>query len=337
MPVTIVVGGQYGSEGKGKVAHYFSQQRGVKVAVRVGGSNSGHTVYDEKGNRYVFRMLPTAAITKDVFCIMPSGSYLDLDILFSEMTLCGLNPQRLKIDPNAVVVSGEQKKLENGSGLRESIGSTLSGTGVAVADRASRNGRVRLAKDEPQLQRFLLPTKEFMRSFISAGDHIIIEGTQGYGLSVLHSVHYPFATSRDTSAAGALSETGLSPLDVQNVVLVIRAYPIRVAGNSGPLRDETDWATVTKESGSAVDLIEYTSVTQRVRRVADFDPVIVKQAISANNPNIIVLNHLDYIDSQTAGRSADDFIKAKKYLENTQKAIGRTIDFYGTCPITLRS
>lgn len=337
MPVTIVVGGQYGSEGKGKVAHYFSQQRSVKAAVRVGGSNSGHTVYDESGKRYVFRMLPTAAITKDVFCVMPSGSYLDLDILFSEMTLCGLNPQRLKIDPNAVVVSGEQKRIENESGLRESIGSTLSGTGVAVADRTSRNGRVRLAKDEPQLQRFLVPTKEFMRSFISAGDHVIIEGTQGYGLSVLHSVHYPFATSRDTSAAGALSESGLSPLDVQNVVLVIRAYPIRVAGNSGPLPNETDWAAVTKESGSGVDLTEYTSVTQRIRRVAKFDSEIVKQAISANNPNIIVLNHLDYIDSQVARQSVDRFIKVKNYLDDTQKSIDRAINYYGTCPITLRS
>ena len=79
MPVTVVVGGQFGSEGKGKVAHFFAQQQHASVAVRVGGSNSGHTVLDSSGTPIIFQQLPTAAILPKIQCVISAGSYI-LDV-----------------------------------------------------------------------------------------------------------------------------------------------------------------------------------------------------------------------------------------------------------------
>lgn len=69
MPVTVIVGGQFGSEGKGKVAHFFAQEKKAAVAIRVGGPNSGHTVIDSSGSPIVFRQLPTAALLPHVTCV----------------------------------------------------------------------------------------------------------------------------------------------------------------------------------------------------------------------------------------------------------------------------
>jgi adenylosuccinate synthase len=85
MPVTVVVGGQFGGEGKGKVAHFLAKEMGAKVAVRVGGSNSGHTVIDPFGNAIILRQLPTAAILPNIICMLGAGSYINVSILFDEM------------------------------------------------------------------------------------------------------------------------------------------------------------------------------------------------------------------------------------------------------------
>src|SRR5206468_1357773 len=102
------------------------------------------------------------------------------------------------------------------------------------------------------------------------------------------SPDYPFVTSRDTSAAGATAEAGLSPLDVDQVALVLRSFPIRVAGRSGPLPNEITWEKLTRESGHRGTLAEFTSVTGRLRRVARFDAEIVRRAIAVNAPTLVV-------------------------------------------------
>lgn len=329
MPISIIVGGQFGSEGKGKVAYQFVKEKNARVAVRVGGPNSGHTIYDRNGIARIFKMLPTASILENVDCVLTSGSYIDLDILSSEIRSSGIAPHRLKIDPNAVVITEKIKEKEKMSGRRHAIGSTNSGTGAAVMTRISRNSQIHFAKDEPELRDFITPTKDYLRNALNKGDDVIIEGTQGYGLSVLHSEHYPYTTSRDTTAAGFLSEVGLSPLDVQNIIMVIRAFPIRVAGNSGPLLNEIDWNTVTNESGSKNELIEYTSVTKCIRRVARFDSQIVRKAIIANNPNIIVLNHLDYLDSSIQSKLSH---RANEFLKKVEYSIERKVNYIGLNP-----
>lgn len=173
-----------------------------------------------------------------------------------------------------------------------------------------------------------------LRERLSNNDRIISEGTQGYGLSLLHSPFYPYITSRDTTAAGFLSEAGLSPLDVDDIVLTIRAFPIRVAGNSGPLKNETNWNNITLEGKHSSPIEERTSVTQHVRRVAKFDPEIVLLSIQSNTPTRIVLNHLDYICSNVQP-TRNEFIK--EFILYIESSINRSIDLIGFGPSDVRN
>jgi adenylosuccinate synthase len=329
MPVSIVVGGQFGSEGKGKVTHYFAQKFHAAAVVRVGGSNSGHTVVDKNGVEYVFRTLPIVAIDHSILSVLPSGSYMNLDLLKAELKSLLVAEKNLKIDEYAVIIDQEMVEAEQQSELREQIGSTQSGTGEAVIRRLSRIGKIRFAKDCDELKPYLADTKELMRNLLNNHEHIVIEGTQGFGLSPINSKYYPYCTSRDTTAAGFLSETGLSPLDVENVIMVIRAYPIRVAGNSGELPNEMTWDNVTHSAGADCNLIEYTSVTNRIRRVGAFDADIVKRAIQVNKPNIVVLNHADYIDysCHNSDRLSDS---VQDFIDDVDEKIGQKVNFVGT-------
>lgn len=331
MGVSIVVGGQFGSEGKGKVARWFAKEYQASSVVRVGGINSGHTVIDEEGRPAIFRTLPTAAIDRQANCVLPAGAYLDVGLLFQEIQLAGIDPAKVKIHPNAVVITEHEIQVEQSLRLSSRIGSTASGTGAAVSMRALRDQRLVLAKDIDELKPFICDVNEFLHNEISCGREVLIEGTQGFGLSNLHSPYYPNTTSRDTTAAGFLAETGLSPFDVTHIIMVLRSYPIRVAGNSGPLPNETSWEDVTISAKQSTPIREYTSVTNQLRRVGKFDPDIVMRAIAANRPDQIVLNHLDYIpgDAYHFGSERTAFI------ESVQKMIGQKIDYAGIDPCSV--
>src|SRR5437879_5729014 len=101
MPVTVVVGGQYGSEGKGKVSLALAQAKGAAAAIRVGGTNSGHTAVVD-GRVSVLRQLPTAALLPDVLCVLPAGSFIDSAVILAEVKRTELPTRRLVIDPLAM-------------------------------------------------------------------------------------------------------------------------------------------------------------------------------------------------------------------------------------------
>lgn len=331
MPVSIVVGGQFGSEGKGKVACYLAKQRRAHAVVRVGGPNSGHTVVDGAGRRRIFRQLPTAAVLDDPVCVLAAGSYIDIDVLRAEISQTQLTAARLKIDPKAVIITSDCKDEERGANLRERLGSTATGTGAAVARRIARTSDVRFAKDEAAFREFLTDTSEYLSECVDRGERVIAEGSQGFGLSVIHTPFFPYATSRDTTAAGVLSEIGLSPFVVDEVALVLRAFPIRVPGNSGPLPKETTWERVTEQAGSSVSLSEFTSVTRSLRRVASFDFDVVRRAIRANGPTSIFLNHVDYIDAECRSRQGLT-ARAERAVREIEDGLQRGVDYVGLGP-----
>lgn len=186
------------------------------------------------------------------------------------------------------------------------------------------------AEEVMELQPFLENTTAVARSLLDARKRVVVEGTQGFGLSLLQGGYWPKATSRDTTAAGFLAEAGLSPFDVDDVTMVIRCHPIRVAGDSGPLPNETTWDQIAHEAGLPLDYREYTTVTGKVRRVARFDPGLVCHAIATNNPNRIVLNHLDYVDPMV--RDVGLSTKARQFVEKIEFDLKRKIDWLGTGP-----
>lgn len=109
MPLIVVAGGQFGSEGKGKIACHLAQKQGAAWAARCGGSNSGHTVIDDKGRERVFRHLSTAAVLPNVKLAIGAGSYLDTGALLREIATVGIAPSRLRIDPMATIITRQMK------------------------------------------------------------------------------------------------------------------------------------------------------------------------------------------------------------------------------------
>lgn len=326
MPLTIVSGGQFGSEGKGKVVAHLASAYPSSSVVRVGGPNSGHTWVDPNGAAHPLRQLPVTAATQPGSALsIAAGSYVDLEVLLGEIELYGVSPERLRIDSNATIILPTHKQAELDADLQGRFGGTGSGVGAAVAGRALRSPDTVLAREVPELFPYVGSVTKRLREHLNAGLHVFIEGTQGFGLSNLHSRHFPYVTSRDTTAAGALSEVGLSPFDVDEIVLVCRATPIRVAGNSGPLPLETTWQDVATNSG-APGIEELTTVTRKIRRVGYFDPQIVREAIRANRPTRLVLNHVDHLAdlSQQAGVAI-----AREQVQRIESQLDRSIDLIG--------
>lgn len=337
MPVSIVVGGQFGSEGKGKVSLELvrmATERRIAV-VRVGGPNSGHTAYDRSGRKFALRQLPAGAVDRNVDVVFPAGSFIDVDVLQNEIELLDYPRDRIFISPYANIITLEQKAWEREAGLVSGIGSTGSGVGAAVMAAVAREAsnfplhRHDAMHCEP-LEHYIRDTTLLMREWLGADARIIIEGTQGFGLSLYDGGYWPKATSRCTTAASALAESGLSPIDVDNVVLVIRTFPIRVAGNSGPLPGETTWEEIAGFLETDADLREYTTVTKNLRRVGSFDAELVRLSIANNNPTIVVLNHLDYIG--VSDRSSLDREPATEFVSGVEQAIGHRVDFVGFSP-----
>jgi adenylosuccinate synthase len=310
MPASVVVGGQFGSEGKGKVALEIARRASEPVtAVRVGGSNSGHAR-----------------------TVLPAGSYIDVDLLLQEAEVLGLGPDRLVIDQRAKVITDRHRGWENNAGLTGSIGSTASGTGAAViANVARRSPAFAVASpragEVPELREFIGRADAVLAERLGRRERVIVEGTQGFGLS-LNFGEWPFVTSRDTTAAAFAAEAAVPVTEIDDVTLVLRCHPIRVGGQSGPLPGETDWRTIAQACGADRDISERTTVTNRLRRVASFDPAIVREAVAANGPTRIALNHLDYVDWAVRDGSLTE--RAIEFVSNLEWAIGRRIDWLGT-------
>jgi len=334
MPVSIVVGGQFGSEGKGKVTLELvraAEEKNVAV-VRVGGPNSGHTGYDRSKKRFALRQLPAGCIDKNVDVVFPAGSYIDVDVLLDEIGQLDYPHDRIYISKYANVITQSHKDWERNSNLGYSIGSTGSGVGAAVMASVARNAEnFSLLRHDAEhcepLAKFVCDTSHLMRVWMAANYRIIVEGSQGFGLSLLEGGYWPKATARGTTAASALADAGLSPRDVDNVTLVLRSFPIRVAGDSGTLPHETSWEEIAEAAGLNRNIQEFTTVTKKLRRVGSFDAELVLRALEVNNPDKVVMNHLDYVGG------LDDLMDSKSklssFIANVELQIGRTIDYYG--------
>ena len=300
MSLWVVVGGQYGGEGKGKISAFITQKQEVDICIRCGGPNSGHSFVAADGTTKLLRQLPTGYVRPETRLLIPAGGLIDLDVLKGELDYFGLW-SRVGIDRNAMIIEDRDRSRELELKLRERLSSTLCGVGSAVARRTLRGVDVRLAsqaaKDVSWLEGLITNVSDEANSAVDSGKGVLVEGTQGFGLSLYHSESYPKATSRDTTAAAFLSEVGLSPRSVTQIVVVFRTFPIRVAGEqAGPMKDEITWDILQKESGYPYPIEEMTTVTKKTRRVARFDYDLAVAAAQVNRPTMVAVNGLDYLD-----------------------------------------
>lgn len=334
--VDVIIGGQYGSEGKGNISAYLANE--YDILIRVGGPNAGHTVRSSSGI-YTYHQLPSGCRDTNAEILLGPGMTIEPEALLREINDCNVSAERLFIDPQAMII--EQEDISNENELVGTIGSTGQGGGAAAARRIlNRNrGHIRLAKDVPELKAYVGESEPYRGSTYArlemaykAQKSILLEGTQGSGLSLFHG-KYPYVTSRDTNVAGCLAEAGISPSRVRKIIMVVRYTPIRVAnsdkGNSsGPLKHEVDFETIALNAAldaSEVGANEKTSTTKRERRVGWFDWELFRKSSSLNAPTDIVLTFSDYINKQNEKarrfeQLTDDTIKFVDELERVAQA-----------------
>jgi adenylosuccinate synthase len=134
MPISVVVGGQFGSEGKGKVALHTARDKNAAIVVRVGGTNSGHTALDDADVAWSLRQLPVSLLA-GATAVLPAGAIIDPVIFLGEVNRLGLSPERVIVSPFATLILPQDREAERSSGLITGIGSTGSGTGAALVRR----------------------------------------------------------------------------------------------------------------------------------------------------------------------------------------------------------
>lgn len=343
--LTVLVGGQYGSEGKGAIAAYVAND--YQVHIRVGSPNAGHTIY-WRGEKHVMQSIPCGWINPEAKIVIGRGALLNMKQFMKELVhIMQYYPdflKRLYIDAEAGILD-EKFHIEEGGTqgeMHKRIGSTGEGVGPARIARLKRDKnefhQFKDVADEYGLLGCMKENTPFMiAEWQNNGLNILIEGTQGSGLSLLHS-HYPYCTSIDTNAAGIISEVGIAPSRVTDVLMVCRTYPIRVAGNSGYMKNEITWEELNKRMGVEITP-EKTTVTKKIRRIAEWDSELFEQSCLLNAPTEIALTFADYIDP-TLYKCLDEKIvlnsdALRLFINNNMPSMIDKLKYISTGPDTI--
>jgi len=254
-------------------------------------------------------------------------------------------PLSLIIDPLAAVINVAHMSQEGPIKFR--IGSTGEGVGAATAEKVMREPGITVRAHLPAFERWvrypwgsrisILNTVPIINGGLRVGDKIMLEGTQGYGLSLHTGGYYPFCTSRECTPQALIAETGTNIHHLRHSldsIMVLRTYPIRVGGNSGPLPNEITWDTLSDRTGGYVSTPEITTVTKKVRRIAEFDDELVERAIDQCGPTAIALNFVDYVwpEISKCNHPGEFPEKVNLWLLATQDRLGVPIKYVSWGP-----
>jgi adenylosuccinate synthase len=287
---------------------------------------------DIDGTSVALRQVPAGVKNPNAMLLLSAGCAIDERVLLGEVQRLGLARERIVIDPRAVLIEEEDREAEEEA--TERIASTGSGTGSALIRRMARKPSVRLAYHSEELQSVVRieSVAPLLHTHLDQGGEVIVEGTQGFGLSLFHGQQYPYVTARDTTAGAFISEVGLSPRQVDAIILVLRTFPIRVGGTSGPLKAELTWEDIQRISGAPQAFPEYTSVTKRLRRVGEFDLASVKRACIYNRPTELAVMGLDRLDyrNHRADHASKLMEKAACFLATLEQETGVRVEWVGT-------
>ncbi len=320
MVVTIVAGGQWGDEGKGKIVAYLALKDNPSAIARAGvGPNAGHTVLFQ-GKRYGLRQVPSGFVNPNCKLFIGAGVLVDPPVLLREIqeTGCG---DRLGVDGRCAVIEPphiEEDKREGGR-----IGTTGTGCGPANVARVRRQAK--LASQVQELQPYLADVPSELHEIMGEGGDILVEGSQGFGLSLLYGT-YPYVTSKDVTASSLAADVGLGPTEVDEVLLVFKAYPTRV-GN-GPFPTE-----MSQEEAEKAGIVEHGTVTGRRRRVGRFDFELARKACMINGATQLAITCLDRLFKTGPVRRYGDLPQpARKFIREVERELGVPVTLISTGP-----
>ncbi len=317
---SIVVGGQYGDEGKGKILSYLALKDKPKIIARGGvGPNAGHSVH-YKGKSYPLRMVPCGFVYEKARLLIGAGVFVNPEVLLKELDMIG-GHGRFGVDFRAGLITKEHIERDSASENSKKIGTTKTGCGPAVSDRVNRVGKT--VSDSPELKKYLTDVAKE----VNAEKDVLIEGTQAFMLSNLYGT-YPFVTSKDVSASTIAADVGLGPTKIDEVVMVIKAYTTRVG--SGPLKGE-----ISIEEAKARGMQEYGTVSGRPRRTSlelHYDDL--RNAAMINGATQVAITKIDVRfpgneKVREYGKLSKD---ARDWIEKAEKEIGVRVTLIGTGP-----
>ena len=334
MTVSVIVGSQWGDEGKGKITDILAER--VNLVVRYqGGNNAGHTVV-VGDQTFKLHLIPSGVLYPACTCIIANGVVVDPEVFFQEIDTLkkqgiSVTPDNLKVSSIAHVILPFHKQLDNAQEAKrhaEKIGTTGKGIGPTYTDKVARSGvrimdlfskdhlRKKLDKRHwdtvfqdqididvvvetyynfgQRLKPFVIDSSLFINQAIDAGKNIILEGAQGTMLDVDHGT-YPYVTSSNPISGGACIGAGVGPHKIDQVLGVTKAYVTRVGEGPFPTELTDEIGENLRERGG-----EFGTTTGRPRRCGWLDLVALRYAIRVNGLTSICLTKLDVLDGLNA-------------------------------------
>ena len=303
MPADVIIGGQWGDEGKGKLVDLLAKDYSAVVRFS-GGNNAGHTVINEYG-KFKLHLIPSGILHPKVTCVIGNGCVIDPNILIEEIknlkeSGVNISPENLIISDKAHIILShhiEKDLAQENARADFKIGTTGRGIGPAYMDKVGRSG-VRMEslhqwpKWSAKLGKYIKSTEKILRDILNNGQNIMLEGAQGALLDIDHG-SYPYVTSSNSTIGGALTGTGLIPADFRDILGVFKAYTTRVG--EGPFPTEIN--QLDKVGKHLVEKgKEFGTTTGRERRCGWFDIESAKHSIMINGFNKIAIMKLDVLD-----------------------------------------
>ena len=334
----VVVGSQWGDEGKGRVVDLISNE--VDIIVRYqGGNNAGHTiVFDDK--KIILHHIPSGILRDGKVSIIANGVVVDPKILIEEMeglraSGYHIGPDNFKLSNRSHVIMPYHRKIDIGREMLKGntkIGTTGRGIGPVYEDKYARRG-IRLAdllepehfrnrldeiinernlyitkvlESEPldadeiyeeyleygrYLEPYITDTSRLLNKYIADGKSVLFEGAQGTLLDIDFGT-YPFVTSSNAGSGGVTVGSGVSPMVIDHIVGVVKAYTTRVGEGPFPSEEYGDLENKLREEGG-----EFGATTGRSRRCGWLDIVALNYSVMVNGLTSIALTKLDVLSN----------------------------------------
>jgi len=325
MPCTVIAGGFWGDEGKGKILSYLALKDKLDFCVRTGSVNAAHTIW-HMGRRYALHMVPGGFVNPKCRLLIAPGSNVHVAQFIKEVEETQVH-KRVAVDNQASIIEEKHSAQDRTSAHLKGLGTTGWGVGPAIEERVRRTAK--LAKDVPELKNYLTDVSTEVNEALDQNRKVLLEGTQGLLLSLYHGT-YPYVTARDTSASAICSEAGVGPARVNHVIVVLKVFMTRVG--TGPLPGE-----ITKEEAVRRGWFETAAGTGRDRRSAPFNMDLARKATMINGATQIALTKLDCLYPESKGiRTFEELAaEAKQFVRNVEKHTRTPVTLIGTGPDAL--
>jgi len=331
MSCTILCGGFWGDEGKGKMVSYLSSTDKPDAAARAGvGPNAEHG-FTFKGERHDLRQITCAFVCETAKLFIGAGVLVNPEMFLKEVEKTKTRG-RIWIDRQCGIIEDRHIKAEHSSKYFTSKLKTMGmGCGPANADRANRI--LKIAEEIDELKPFLTNVSDELNDILDRGENVLIEGSQGYGLSLFHGT-YPYVTSKDTTASALAADVGIGPLKVNEIIVAFKSYVTRAS--PGPLAGEYSSEEIKKFGLVETETAIVYEKQNGIRRVGRFDFETAKKTLRANSATQIALTCIDKLYPECRGVKSYEKLspQAKDFISNIETKLKVPVTLISTGPAT---